>query len=188
MSKTALILGASSIRYVINLCPLLLFLILLPPFRLITKHAAASGAAPRPAGISQRLAALLLGSILLVTDSAGLSAGKVQFLYPEDRHRMAYAKEHAEETVVVAYNPANTSHIYFLSNELLTYRRFFCIDESNTAPLDDVLPKSEEGLTAYIADSDNADQILHNLEKAVEAKHEAVLLDTKQMWKKYRIY
>ena len=188
VSKTALILGASSIRYVINLCPLLLFLILLPPFRLITKHAAASGAAPRPAGISQRLAVLLLGSILLVTDSAGLSAGKVQFLYPEDRHRMAYAKEHAEETVVVAYNPANTSHIYFLSNELLTYRRFFCIDESNTAPLDDVLPKSEEGLTAYIADSDNADQILHNLEKAVEAKHEAVLLDTKQMWKKYRIY
>ncbi len=119
---------------------------------------------------------------------AGLSAGSVQFLYPEDRQRMTYAKEHAEDTVVVAYNPANTSHIYFLSNELLTYRRFFCIDESNTAPLDDVLPKSEEGLTAYIADSDNADQILHNLEKAVEAKHEAVLLDTKQMWKKYRIY
>ena len=188
VSKTALILGASSIRYVMNLCPLLLLLILLPLFRLIRKQAAAGGAAPQPTGISPLLAALLLGSILLVTDAAGLAAGKVQFLYPEDRQRMAYAKEHAEDTVVVAYNPANTSHIYFLSNELLTYRRFFCMDESNTAPLDDVLPQRAEGLTAYIADSDNAEQILHNLEKAVEAKHQAVLLDTKQMWKKYRIY
>ena len=188
VSKTALILGASSIRYVMNLCPLLLLLILLPPQRLIRKQAAAGGAAPQPTGISPRMAALLLGLIFLVTDAAGLAAGKVQFLFPEDRQRMAYAKEHAEDTVVVAYNPANTSHIYFLSNELLTYRRFFCMDESNTAPLDDVLPQRAEGLTAYIADSDNAEQILQNLEKAVEAKHGAVLLDTKQMWKKYRIY
>ena len=188
VSKTALILGASSIRYVMNLCPLLLLLILLPPQRLIRKQAAAGGAAPQPTGISPRMAALLLGLIFLVTDAAGLAAGKVQFLFPEDRQRMAYAKEHAEDIVVVAYNPANTSHIYFLSNELLTYRRFFCMDESNTAPLNDVLPQRAEGLTAYIADSDNAEQILQNLEKAVEAKHGAVFLDTKQMWKKYRIY
>ncbi|MBO5503366.1 MAG: hypothetical protein J5969_02695 [Lachnospiraceae bacterium] len=117
VAKTGLILGETSIRYEIPICPVFILLILcgLSAFQVsIAKYLPVAAAV-----------------LLLVLDLAGLVGGRVLFLYPENEARITFAREHCEEPAILLFNPQSPDHVWWIPDVLLQYPKVYFLSEGN---------------------------------------------------------
>lgn len=134
VSKTALMLGDSSIRYVMPVLGILYLCL-------------AAGISAGTCGIAETLthdadrgvrygviAACVIMSVLAVFDLVSDLHGNVSFLYPEKREHMEILSRYPDADVVYAYPPGQSWVIWADMTELLMFDEIYCIpsDEPDT--------------------------------------------------------
>ncbi len=178
VSKTALLLGETSNRYQLPVYGLFLFLVLYGAWCLLAetllwavkkKNQGPEGKGGSGPGARQRygrgelLLAAALGLALLLADGLAVRAGRVFFLYEEEKDRMAFVQEHREDTVAVFYNEASPDHIWWLSDELMVYDRVFLASLGNREPIADGRIRESKRLLVYVADYEGQEESLREL-------------------------
>ena len=148
VAKTGLLLGESSLRYELPVCPVLVLLVLM----LLKSVWMTDGRAGKALAVTAVLA-------LLALNAAKLVRREVLFLYPENAVRAAFASDHRTDTAAVFYNEGSPDHIWWIADRLCRYDRILLIGENGSDPeadlkkLSDMLEDGEEAVL-YIADAE----------------------------------
>ncbi len=156
ITKTALQLGASSVRYILPVCPLFIMLFVLAAGRLV--------AATRSAAAGTVIACAVCAAVF-AGNSIGLFGGKVLFLYAEEKEETAYAAQAAAEGIpaAVIYNPASPYNCLRVADQLLTFDRIYLIDPQNTEPVDDAAFDSAGSILVFSADDTGGEEAIRDL-------------------------
>lgn len=172
VSKTALILGETSNRYQLPIYGILLFLILYGVWMLaeglaLSVRSVWETPGRETAGKRQIMGVLTIAAILAVVfmDGAALKNGRVFFLYEEEKEIMEFVKAHSKEPVVVFYHDASSDKIWWLSDELMEYERFYLASQGNQELITDEAITESERLLVYVADYENKEACLEGLLK-----------------------
>ena len=190
ISQTGLILSSASFRYLIPVCPMIMVLVLYGFYVggkgiLETSGNAAAGD-PKDAasGTLSRLCAAGL-AVLLALQLISMARGNVLFLYREDVPKLAFANEHRDDPVIIAYHPVTYYNIWFLTNEVFSYDEVFYMNGDDPSPLTDDRIRNAEELVVYLADSNHSDETLRMLEDLTGGKAEPMFHE--EMWNTYLI-
>ena len=191
-SKTALLLGDSSVRYVLAVCPILtaMLVMLLHVPSLVTNTVSRTMTRVLAAAAAGVL--LLWGALTVRPVIEWPSSGSILFLYTEDAEKIAMARAARSLPTIVAYNDATPYNIWFLTDELAEHPRLFYMNQNNQEPLDDLeLAADTQTVLAYIARGDNALSTLHLIEQTL-ARHGrgrvcAMQYGSEEMWDLYYI-
>lgn len=182
VTKSALLLGDTSIRYLAPVLPLTLLLFVLILMRFLRRKSAL----PDTAGMRLRELSLLALPVLC------LFGGSILFRYPENAERIAFDDAHRDAAVVIAYNEESTERIWWITDHILRFDRVYFLKEQNTAPITDAVLSAAEELLVFAADEENVEAQLKQLSAlpGSGAKQERTI--TKQwqrdMWTLYRIH
>ena len=173
-SKTALLVGAASNRYEMPIYGLLIMLIFIDAYYVLS-------------GIGNRTLMWVMAAVMLAFLFKGLvNDGRVLFLYPEDKDKIAYAAANSEEVAVVVFNPATPQNVWRLTNELLEYPQVFYMDEENLEPLMDERVTAADKIILYIADDDYQKEAVENLQESTGLKN-IKWISTEDMWNTYEV-
>ena len=173
-SKTALLVGAASNRYEMPIYGLLIMLIFIDAYYVLS-------------GIGNRTLMWVMAAVILAFLFKGLiNDGRVLFLYPEDRDKIAYAAANAQETAVVMFNPATPQNVWRLTDELLQYPEVFYMDEENLGEITDGRVTSSDKIILYIADDDYQKEAVENLKKAAGLQN-IKWISGEDMWNTYEL-
>ena len=175
-SKAGLLVGRASNRYEMPIYGLLSMLL----FVLANKYLNRLGRLLNPVIAAAALFVLVKG--LFFSDN-------VLFLYPEDAEKIQYARENAEETAVVMFNPATPHNVWRLTDELLEYDKVFYMDEENLneiakAELSDLGLSGADKIILYAADDDIQEESIKNLISSTGMRDIKPLF-VEDMWKSY---
>lgn len=107
----------------------------------------------------------LLTVVVLGFQAASLRQGEVQFLYPEDRENVRWAKEHEESSIVYLYNPGNVWMIWDEAEELMQYGEIFFADLQNKAPVEDEKLSKAKEIYVYASRLEQAEDFMDELIK-----------------------
>lgn len=147
VAKTALLLGETSNRYELPVYGLLMLLLiygLYMPVQGLTSCRLPAEAVGRGDGAEDQTvmsrknsyaAAIVAGCLSLVLIVLNLTGNKVFFLYEEERVMSEFIEEHIETPVIVFYNEASETHIWWLLNELCRYEDIYLASLENEEPL-----------------------------------------------------
>ncbi len=172
VSKTALLLGASSNRYQLPVYGIVIFLLLYLVWSCAERLAEAYGGLRKGDGIRIIFSGVLTISLLIINGTAldivpakkGLEeSSKVLFLYEEEKETLDFAREHKDEAAVVFYNEASSDHIWWLSNQLIEYSRVYLAGLENSDPITDKTLTESDCLLVYMADYENQEERLKEL-------------------------
>jgi len=177
VSKTALLLGATSNRYQLPIYGIVIFLLVYFLWSYLERSIS-----------FRQLSFVFLAAIILI-DGAGLIRNRVIFLYEEERENMAYVKEHAEDTVIVFYNEASGDHIWWLSDELMEYGRVYLASLGNQEPISDEIITQSNKILAYVADYEDQEECVRRLlaENDSLSSFQVVTEKSEGMWTLYKI-
>lgn len=136
VAKTALLLGETSNRYELPVYGLLMLLLIYGLYMSVQgltscrMSAEATGRGDGADGqtVSGRknsYAAIVAGCLSLVLIVLNLTGNKVFFLYEEERVMSEFIEEHIETPVIVFYNEASETHIWWLLDELCRYENIY---------------------------------------------------------------
>lgn len=154
VSKTALLLGGTSIRYQLPIYGIVVLLIFVG-IKKLYHHRASAG----PMGVVFCMAMLILGH---------RTCG-VEFLYPEDTEQVAFAKECAARDipVIYLYNQGEEWCIWDVANELFAYPAVYFADiqrgACREAFIDDERIRNAEELVVYRSKGAYGDEILRGI-------------------------
>ncbi len=172
VSKTALLLGASSNRYQLPVYGIVIFLLLYLVWSCAERLAEAYRGLRKGDGIRIIFSGVLTISLLIINGTAldivsakkGLEeSSKVLFLYEEEKETLNFAREHKDEAAVVFYNEASSDHIWWLSNQLIEYYRVYLAGLENSDPITDKTLTESDCLLVYMADYENQEERLKEL-------------------------
>ncbi len=172
VSKTALLLGASSNRYQLPVYGIVIFLLLYLVWSCAERLAEAYRGLRKGDGIRIIFSGVLTISLLIINGTAldivsakkGLEeSSKVLFLYEEEKETLNFAREHKDEAAVVFYNEASSDHIWWLSNQLIEYSRVYLAGLENSDPITDKTLTESDCLLVYMADYENQEERLKEL-------------------------
>lgn len=165
VSKTALLLGETSNRYqlpVYGMIVLLLFQAVWKMGNVCLKMPALRENADRKeapgkvrAGGSRKIAGVMAAAVIcLLLDVAGLMAGRVVFLYPEDKEQLEFARARERERtpVVYLYEPGAEWCIWDVADELFVYSEVYFASADSVEQLADERIENAESLVVYMAD------------------------------------
>lgn len=156
VSKTALMLGDTSVRYILPIFSLLLLAVV--KICLVMQEQIHSKK-------NMSIVVTILLSVILIGNGYSIIKEKVLFLYTEDAQKVQYAKENSDIPVVYVYNAANSWCIWESSNELFEYPQvYFTSDAVDTAISDDIVQNSKELLVYVNTLGDTDKQIQRVLE------------------------
>lgn len=143
VSKTALLLGGTSIRYQLPIYGMAILLLLLL-LRTLWKNACISSGK-----YAQIWAAVCCLAIVLL----GHRSGGVVFLYPEDREQTDFAVEQAEEDVPVIYLYQSGEEwcIWDVTNELLAYPQVYFVAAGEADKITDERIQNADRVVVYVA-------------------------------------
>lgn len=177
VSKTALLLGATSNRYQLPIYGIVIFLLVYFMWSYLERS------------ISFRQLSFVFLAVIILIDGAGLIRNRVIFLYEEERANMAYVKEHAEDTVIVFYNEASGDHIWWLSDELMEYGRVYLASLGNQEPISDGIITQSDKVLAYVADYEDQEECVRRLlaENDNLSSFQVVTEKSEGMWTLYEI-
>lgn len=154
VSKTALMLGDSSVRYILPVLGpsvLLLFdLFMVTGENMENKRA-------------DFWILSVLSTILLVVNLGGITHGKVLFLYPEDEKKVAFAKAHQADSIVYIYDANHSWKIWDSTNELLEYPRVYFVSDLSTEKITDVINNASDEIIVYIMGNTDEETQLQRL-------------------------
>lgn len=185
VSKTALLLGNTSVRYqapVYGIIVLLLFEAVadlgtvcleaagrkaagrsISEERLLMKNSKSAGtSSKKAAGLGIVAAALLC----LAVDGAGLLSGRVVFLYPEAEAQCAFAEDAAERNVPVVclYDVGQSWCVWDCADEFFAYERIYFAGLDDAAPIaDETLAVCEE-LVVYLCNTAEKDEQMRRIQ------------------------
>ncbi|MDE6847076.1 MAG: glycosyltransferase family 39 protein [Lachnospiraceae bacterium] len=173
VSKTALLLGATSNRYqlpIYGIAVLLLFV----GIRTLWRRAVRLSAVPECQKSDifawivkhRKYAGYAVMALCLMTVSASLHFDGVIFLYPEDQEQTAFAKKCAEEDipVVYLYQKGEEWCIWDVANELFAYPEVYFIDAQRgvqaqgEAFITDEKIRNADAMVVYIAKGADSDE------------------------------
>lgn len=180
VAKTALLLGETSNRYMLPIYGLLLFLLLY----FLTEPL--SGFLPEGKKTGWILFCVLCAGVLLM-NGISLKAGRVFFLYEEERAAMAFVRENKDVPVVVFYNSASESNVWRLSDELMEYPEIYLASEDNMDELTDETLNTSDRVLAYVADHESGTACLDRLLESNAKLTEYRLIAEKGLWKLYEL-
>lgn len=145
VSKTALMLGGTSIRYqlpVYGIVQLLLFIAI----AFVGEHL---NVFPKE---KYKKIALGIGMLVLFgINLYGMGNQKVLFLYPEDEGQIAFAKHHIDTPTLYFYNGAQTWCVWDSTDELLEYPKVYFLEQSSTDPIMDETILNATELVVYVS-------------------------------------
>ena len=155
ITKTALQLGASSVRYILPVCPLFIMIFVLAAGRLPGKKASAAG----------KVLALAVTAAVFAGSLIGLFGGRVLFLYTEEKEENAYAAEAAAQGIpaAVVYHPATPYNMLRVADQLLAFDRIYLIDPDNTEPVDDGTFADADSILVFSADDTGGEKTVRGL-------------------------
>ncbi len=172
VSKTALLLGETSNRYQLPIYGILVFLVFFSCQTLWRQ--AAAGQEPLTFLIRRReaaeRAALLFCLLILVI---GYLRVDVVFLYPENRERVALAKEQAaaDIPVVYVYRPGEEWCIWAVADVLMAYDGVYFVSAESEEPITEPAIAGADALTAYLPfDGDGEEGTAQNSRIAASCK------------------
>ena len=180
VAKTALLLGETSNRYMLPIYGLLLFLLLYFLTEPLT------GFLPEGKKTGWILLCVLCAGVLLM-NGISLKAGRVFFLYEEERTTMAFVRENKDVPVVVFYNSASESNVWRLSDELMEYPEIYLASEDNMDELTDETLNTSDRVLAYVADHESGTACLDRLLESNAKLTEYRLIAEKGLWKLYEL-
>lgn len=156
VSKTALLLGDSSVRYILPVFGLLLLTVV----QICLKIQERIGKKGYLSGV-----VLCMLGVILLGNGYSIVKSDILFLFPEGEQKVAYAKEHADVPTVYIYSAANSWCMWESSNELFEYPEvFFVSDGAEEAITDTKVQKSKELLVYIHTLGDTSKQIQRVLE------------------------
>lgn len=135
VSKTALLLGNTSVRYQLPVYGLTVLLFFMAFESLWRRYAAVAAAV-----------------ICLAANIAGLLSGKVVFLYPEDKEQVEFARAQSQADVpaVYLYQAGADWCVWAVANELLEYPAVYFAQAGETAALHDETVRGAAKLVVYV--------------------------------------
>ncbi|MDO4302791.1 MAG: hypothetical protein Q4D94_02645 [Bacillota bacterium] len=177
VSKTALLLGATSNRYQLPIYGIVIFLLVYFLWSYLERFT------------SFRQLPFVFLVVIILIDGAGLIRNRVIFLYEEERANMAYVKEHKDDTVIVFYNEASGDHIWWLSDELMEYGRVYLASLGNQEPISDGIITQSDKVLAYVADYEDQEECVRRLlaENENLSSFQVVTEKSEGMWTLYEI-
>ena len=117
VSKTGLLMGDESIRYIMPMCGIAVMLVLIYLVNI-------SGQ------IRMRVSSVTFIIAFIMLDIFGLSKGYVQFLYKEDRAQISFAKENKSTPVIYLYDSAQKWCVWDSADELFEYPEVYFADRA----------------------------------------------------------
>ena len=117
VSKTGLLMGDESIRYIMPMCGIAVMMVLI-------YLADISGQ------IRMRVSSVTFIIAFIMLDIFGLSKGYVQFLYKEDRAHVSFAEEHKDVPVIYLYDSAQKWCVWDSADELFEYPEVYFADRT----------------------------------------------------------
>ena len=161
VSKTALLLGDTSIRYqtpVYGMTVLLIFVAMEGIGRVVfikadTEHG----------NYNFLLAAAAV--VCLLVNLAGLFSGRVVFLYPEDTQRIAFAREKAAQDtpVLCLYDVGQSWCVWDSADEFFVYDRIYFADREKVEPISDKTIAESDDLVVYLSNAADAETQLQRI-------------------------
>ena len=117
VSKTGLLMGDESIRYIMPMCGIAVMLVLIYLVNI-------SGQ------IRMRVSSVTFIIAFIMLDIFGLSKGYVQFLYKEDRAQISFAQENKSTPVIYLYDSAQKWCVWDSADELFEYPEVYFADRA----------------------------------------------------------
>ena len=117
-----------------------------------------------------------LGVIIFGFQINALRNNRVQFLYPQDKENVEWAKENSKKAVVYCYNPNNEWMIWDEAEELMQYEKIYFLNLRNEEPIQDELLRKEEEIYLYSTRMEEVEQVMAQLlkENPVLTKREKI--------------
>ena len=166
VSKTALLLGDSSIRYILPIAPVLWTLVGAGLWRMAQEDEAKSdsGSAGEKRIDRIKKTAVFSGMVLaLLVNVIGLFFGKVLFLYPEAADRVAFSKAHANAPVIYLYDQGQSWCVWSSTSELLCYPKVYFADVWEKETITDESIRSATELVVYLFRTDQDETALERI-------------------------
>ena len=177
VSKTALLLYETSNRYQLPIYGILLLLVMAAVYSLWTENA----------GVAWGIGLAAVTVFFLADDIHGLAAGKVIFLYEEDKADMEYAKANAHSPVIVLYNDATPYHVWWCAQELMQYDRIYFASEGNPEKITDETIRGSGKAIVYAADYDTQEDSLEMILESCPELEGYRLVSRKGLWSVYEL-
>ena len=117
VSKTGLLMGDESIRYIMPMCGIAVMLVLIYLVNI-------SGQ------IRMRVSSVTFIIAFIMLDIFGLAKGYVQFLYKEDRAQISFAQENKSTPVIYLYDSAQKWCVWDSADELFEYPEVYFADRA----------------------------------------------------------
>lgn len=169
VSKSALMLGDTSLRYIQPIFGVLLLLIFVGVADLLSPW----GRKISIVGVS------LITTFFAVCNLAGILGGKVLFLYPEAQEKIAYAKVHQDIPAVYIYQQGSSWCVWGSASELFEYPQVYFVSNARKEPFEDERLEKASELLVYIYDGDQTEQLERVLASATKLKQYEVVCKSK---------
>lgn len=155
VSKTALLLGNTSVRYQTPIYGIVVLLLFYALVELGGRF-----------GNGKKMWLLLMAAALcLLVNMAGLFSGRVVFLYPENAEQTAFAKESAAKNipVVYLYDAGQSWCVWDSADEFFEYDRIYFASQNEETPIaDKEIAKSVE-LIVYLSNTAETENQLQRI-------------------------
>ena len=163
VSKTALLLGNTSVRYQTPIYGIAVLLIFTAVKELWGR---CKGSRNGRIKIRQQNIGMAAAVILcLIINLAGLLSDRVVFLYPEDEDRIAFAKERAaqETPVIYIYDEGQSWCVWDCADEFFEYDRLYFSSQNHTEPIMDTVIANSNDLVVYVSNAADAEEQLQRI-------------------------
>lgn len=154
VSKTALLLGNTSVRYQTPIYGIAALLI----FTAIKKLG-------ERCGITGKNLYMAAAAVCLFINLAGLLSDRVVFLYPEDAERIAFAEDAAARSApaVCIYDAGESWCVWDSADEFFAYDRLYFTEQNHTEPITDEAIAGCEELVVYLSNTADAEEQLRRI-------------------------
>ncbi|MCH5257026.1 MAG: glycosyltransferase family 39 protein [Lachnospiraceae bacterium] len=173
VSKTALLLGETSIRYqtpIYGMVVLLIFAAIDGLLRGCVRYSGkgSAGRMIRINHMSGKIYNVIIGGAALVAviiNIIGFLGGRVVFLYTEDEEHIAFAKEQKMNNtpVVYIYDENQSWCVWDVADELFEYDRVYFMSQGGTEAIDDSYVTGSNELVVYLSNAAQAQEQLKRI-------------------------
>lgn len=149
-----------------------------------------SGTDSGEAGNAGRTRRLLAGAFVLAVlliDGLALKAGRVFFLYEEEKEVMEFVEENRDRPVVVFYNNDSPDNIWRLSDELMKYEKVYLASQGNPEPLSEEEILESRHLLVYVADYEGQEECVYRLLESAPNLSSCRIAAGKGLWTLYEL-
>lgn len=157
VSKTALMLGDTSVRYILPIFPVILFL-LVPITSFLMKE--------EKIGCQMRKLIYVLLLIIALTNVTSILQGNTLFLYKQEREWVDYAKEHTKVPTIYIYDKNNQWCLWKSANELLEYSQVLYVSNNDNKVIQDIKVQDAKELLVYMNIFGNTEEQLQRIRES----------------------